>query len=341
MTEDRLLFENRVRDSITALRLVMPDVLMRERERAHTKWYAYRFMSPLEATKLFADLYRTAFKRYVRTHRDVGDAEAANGLGARIFGGPNSSLTELWNARQRADELGLPYNLLMDFSFDFAGRRKRKRAPRPGQLFDSGDAEIAWPLSLEKWIVDPLYLEVQRLSMPQYRNENYRSLPVQMEFHDYILESIEERVGAWGPKLAHHCLTRRHLPLSKAIKIVPKGAREYAVRHLRGELELITEQGRDTERLPDLSFAPACFGLPFAVQEASLECLACPLASSCSQAVRAVSEHMHDRHGVLSSLEHGRKMNTREKTKLRVRNHRKRKKGLLAEASPQPEMLSM
>lgn len=101
MTGNHHSFEDRLRDNITALRLVMPDVLMRERERAHTKWYAYRFMSPLEATKLFADLYRAAFKRYVRTHRDVSDADAANGLGTRIFGRPNSSLTEVWNARQR------------------------------------------------------------------------------------------------------------------------------------------------------------------------------------------------------------------------------------------------
>ena len=319
----------------------MPDVLKRERERAHTKWFAYRFMSPLEATKLFADLYRIAFKRYVRIHRDVGDAEAANGLGTRIFGGPSSSLTEVWNARQRADELGLPYNLLMEFSFDFAGRRTRKRAPRPGQLFDSGEAEIAWPINLEKWIADPLHVEIQRLSMPQYRNENYRSFPVQKEFHDYILESIEERVGAWGPKLAHHCLHRHHLPVSKAIKIVPKGARGSTVRHLRGELEFITDQSSGVERLPDVSFAPACFGLPFAAQDASPECLACPLSNSCSQAVHAVSEHLHNRHGVLSQLEHGRKMNTREKTKLRVRRHRNSKKSPLHEASPQPEMLPM
>ncbi|WP_156373597.1 hypothetical protein [Rhizobium sp. Leaf386] len=341
MPEYHSTFEDRVRDSITALRLVMPDVLMRERDRAHTKWYAYRFMSPLEATKLFADLYRTAFKRYVRTHRDAGDAEAANGLGTRIFGEPSSSLTEVWNARQRADELGLPYNLLMEFSFDFAGRRTRKRAPRPGQLFDSGEAEIAWPLELEKWIVDPLHVETQRLDMPQYRIENYRSFPVQMDFHDYILESIVERAGAWGPKLAHHCLSRHHLPVSKAIKVVPKGARRSAVRYLRSELELVTGNTSDAECLPDASIAPACFGLPFAAHEASPECLVCPLASLCSQAVRTVSEHMHSRYGVLSSLEQGRKENAKEKTKLRVRRHRDRRKNSLAVASPQPEMLPM
>ncbi|NTF63421.1 hypothetical protein [Rhizobium rhizogenes] len=341
MTEHHLSFEHRVRDNITALRLVMPEVLMRERERAHTKWYAYRFMSPLQATVHFADLYREAFKRYVRTHRDVHDADAAQGLGSRIFGGPSKSLTEVWNARQRADDLGLPYNLLIEFSFYFAGRRTRKRAPRPGQLFDSGEAGIAWPLELEKWIVDPLHLEVQRLSIPQYRNENYRSFPAQREFHDYILASIEERVGAWGPKLAHHCLSRHHLPIRKAIKLVPKGARASAIRHLRGELELSGGLNGEAERLPDIAIAPACFGIPFAVQEASLECLACPLAGLCSEAVRAASDDMHGRYGVLSPLQHSRKRNTNEKTKVRVRNWRAREAMRGFEGSQQPGKILM
>lgn len=341
MTGNHLSFEDRIRDNITALRLVMPEVLMRERERAHTKWYAYRFMSPLEATKLFADLYRTAFKRYVRTHRDVGDADAANGLGTRIFGRPNSSLTEVWNARQRADELGLPYNLLIEFSFHFAGRRTRKRAPRPGQLFDSGAGGIAWALELEKWIVDPLHLEVQRLSMPQYRHENYRFFPVQREFHEYILESIEERVGAWGPKLAHHCVSRHHLPISKAIKLVPKGARAIALRYLRGELELDYEQNGGNDRLPDIALAPACFGLPFAACVTSLECVECPLANLCSNAARAASDHMQGSYGALSPVQQNRKMKTNEKTRLRVRKCRAKKKMLGCEGTQAPEEIPM
>ncbi|MES5099256.1 hypothetical protein ABUK73_13585 [Agrobacterium sp. BA1120] len=341
MTGNNHSFEDRVRDNITALRLVMPDVLMRERERAHTKWYAYRFMSALEATKLFADLYRAAFKRYVRTHRDMSDADAANGLGTRIFGSPNSSLTELWNARQRADELGLPYNLLMDFSFDFAGRRTRKRAPRPGQLFDSGKAGIAWPIELEKWIGDPLHLEVQRLSMPQYQRENYRSLPVQDEFHDYILSSINERVGAWGPRLAHHCLSRRHLPISKAINLVPKAARKITVRYLRGELELDYEQNGRNDRLPDIALAPACFGLPFAKCVTSPVCVECPLANLCSSAVRAVSDHMHGSYGALSPIGHSRRQNTNEKTRLRVRKCRANKKMRGPEGTQPPEGIRM
>ncbi len=341
MTEDYLSFEDRVRDNITALRLVMPYVLMRERERAHSKWYAYRFMSPLQATVLFADLYREAFKRYIRTHRDAHDADAAQGLGTRLFGEPNRSLTEVWNARQRADELGLPYNLLFEFSFHFAGRRTRKRAPRPGQLFDSGNAGIAWPLELEKWIVDPLHQEVQRLSLPQYRHENYRSYPVQREFHDYLLAGIEERVGAWGPKLAHHCISRRHLPIGKAIRLVPKGARQLAIRHLRDELEFATGRNERAGRLPDIAIAPGCFGLPFAFEGTSPECKSCPLSQQCQGAVRTVSDHMHDRFGTLSPLERSRKKSTTETTRLRVQRFRARKKAGEHEGSPQPEEIAV
>lgn len=333
--------EDRVRDNITALRLVMPEVLLRERERAHTKWYAYRFMSPLQATTLFADLYRKGFQRYVSVHRDIHDADAAQGLSSRLFGAPNRSLTEVWNARQRADELGLPYNLLIDFGFHFAGRRTRKRAPRPGQLFDSGEAGIAWPLELGKWIVDPLHYEVQRLNMPQYRHENYRSFPVQREFHDYILESIVERVSAWGPKLAHHCVSRRHLPISRAIKVVPKGARKSAIRHIRDELGLISEQNGEMVHLPDIALAPACFGLPFATDETSPECMVCPLAGRCSLAGSAATKHMLDRYRSVSPLQQDQKKNTNEKTKLRVRRHREKKRSLHSETFPQPEVNPM
>jgi hypothetical protein len=341
VSENYSSFEDRVRDSITALRLVMPDVLVRERERAHTKWYEYRFMSPLEATTLFVNLYRKGFQRYIRTNRDIHDADAAQGLSSRLFGGPSASLTEVWNARQRADELGLPYNLLIEFGFHFAGRRTRKRAPRPGQLFDSGAAGVAWPIEFEKWIRDPLHYEVQRLDMPQYRHENYRSFPAQREFHDYILESIVERVSAWGPKLAHHCISRCHLPIKQAMRVVPKGARNSVVRYLRDELELVSKHSSETLRLPDIALAPACFGLPNAADETSTECMACPLAERCSVAGNAAMKHMLERYGSVSPIHQSRKKNKNEKTNLRVRRHRAKKNNQPSEAYSLPEPIPM
>jgi hypothetical protein len=50
------------RDTIEMSRLIMPDVIEREREFAHSKWFPYRFISPLRATKHFAALYRRAIR---------------------------------------------------------------------------------------------------------------------------------------------------------------------------------------------------------------------------------------------------------------------------------------
>lgn len=325
-------------DTIVAMRLIMPDVLERERELAHTKWFAYRFLSPLEATKLFAQLYRTGYKAYVRRNVDVDQAEKVNGLSTRIFSQASRSLTELWNARQRADALRLPYELLIEFGFEFAGRRRWKKAPRPAQLFGSKNSDVAWPIEIEKWLEDRLPLAAERLDwLPQYRVENYRGFPVQDEFRDYLLNLMKETTRPWSGKLERQCVTKRHLPFRLAMKLVPKAIRGSVVHHLRAEMEAGSEPVGHDERLPDVAFAPACFGIPFACDKSSQACAVCPVAELCSGTVERVSVLMQSRHGSLSPLEDRRKANTCEKTKLRVRKLRQRRKASGAGTPPQPE----
>lgn len=134
---------DRLVDNVGTIRTIMPDVLARERELANSKWFAYRFMSPLAATKLFADLYRKGVKAYVRKHRDIEEAEKANGIANNIFSQASGSLTQLWQARQKTDELGLPYDLLIDFGFHFASRRRWRHTPRPIQLLEARTPR--WP----------------------------------------------------------------------------------------------------------------------------------------------------------------------------------------------------
>ncbi|RVE99711.1 hypothetical protein CN172_01045 [Sinorhizobium meliloti] len=332
--------ESRLHETITAMRLVMPDVLERERELARVKWYAYRFMSPLEATRHFAELYKAGFKAYVRRERDLEEAERVQGLGTRIFGRPNSSLTELWKARQRADELCLPYDLLIEFGFHFAARRVWKNAPRPAQLFGSKDSDVAWPIEIEKWLEDRLPLAVERLDgLPQYRIENYRGFPVQDEFRGYLLDLMNETTGPWSRKLERQCVTKRHLPFRLAMRLVPKGMRASVIRHLRSEIEAGSGNACRNERLPDVAFAPTCFGIPVAHDKSSQACATCGVAELCSRTAKGISAHMLNRHGNLSPLEHSRKTNTREKTKLRVRKLRQRRKAANSGAGtpPQPE----
>lgn len=310
-------------DTIESFRLVMPSVLEGEREAAHSKWYGYRFMTPYEATKLFAKLYRVGFKNYIRREVDSNLAERVQGLGTRIFGRPNRSLTEVWNARQRADLLGLPYELLIEFGFWFASNYRWKNAPRPAQIFGSLNSDIAWPIEFEKWLMQRLPSVVNRLEgIPQYRKEHYRAFPVQDEFRSYLLETLEESEGNWAWKLERQCLTTQHLPLHLAMRSVPKGGRENVVRHLRSEIPNYGKE-RETTPLNDLELAPACYGIPGAYSANAKLCLECPLFARCAGAAQSVTDFMTDKHGSLSPLATNRLFNRREKTSARVRNHRR------------------
>lgn len=318
----------------TAMRLMMPEVLAKERKAAHTKWWAYRFMSPLEATSHFIDLYRAGLKNYVRAEYDLDLAEKMQGLSSRILGSPNRSLTEVWNARLRADELGVPYELLIEFGFHFASRRQWRKSPRPGQLFPSDKSEFAWAAEFEKWCEGRLDDATQRMDwLPQYRLEHYRGFPAQDAFREHLREVVGAVKGDYGAKLMVHSVTRRHLPLKDAIRAIPKPARPFAVRDLRSRLETNFGVEVPVEALPAIAVMPACFGIPFARDAASSECQACLAKRVCDEAIASVSAFMEKSNGTITPEADRRLMNKRANGRERARRFRARKKEALASSN--------
>jgi len=308
------------------MRLVMPDLLGHERELAHKKWFAYRFMTPLAATKLFAQLYCDGFKAYVRAHKDRDEAERVNGLSPHIFLRPSGSLTELWKARQRADELSLPYDLLIDFGFHFAGRRRWKQAPRPIQLFGSKGSEIAWPLEIEKYLEERLPMSVDRVSgLPQYRIEHFRDLPVQKEFRDYLIDHIRTSNQRWTARLSGPCVRERHVPLLAGLRLAPQNQRRGILSDVRADLESGLLVCAPNERLPEIAFVPACFGMPAAMDTTAATCGTCPLAGKCARMGAIVSAEMMNRHGSISRLKDDRDNKRKEGQRRRTARHRARK----------------
>lgn len=57
---DPVVFAKRLEDLIIARNLIMPGLLEREHELLTKKWFDYRFLSPLDATLLFGEIYRKA-----------------------------------------------------------------------------------------------------------------------------------------------------------------------------------------------------------------------------------------------------------------------------------------
>lgn len=317
---------DRLADIIGSIKLMAPPDLEHERELAHRKWFGYRFMSPLSATKHFAEVYRKGVQAYAHEHRDRELAERVQGLSRNVFLRPSASLTELWRARQRTDKLGLPYDLLVEFGMYFAGRRMWKHTPRPIQLFGSKRSDVAWPLELEKFLEERYPAALDRLEeLPQYRTENYRGLPVQEEFRAALIEQVNENERRWSIVLGRHCAETRHLPMLSTLKLVPSESRQGVVSDIRHDLKVGLLNPAPHVKLPLIAYAPGCFGMPHARDPQSPNCKSCPMNMTCEAVVLDVTKRMLDCHGTLSPLQDGRDGRRREKTRLRVAKHRLKK----------------
>jgi hypothetical protein len=322
-------------DTIRACRFIPPHVLAAERDLMPKKWFAYRFATPWHATQHFADLYREGFKSYNRFHKDALEAEKCKALPSRIFTHPNHYLTQLWQARQRADALGLPYELLIEFGFEFAGRRKRRRTPTPLQLFPTEEAAEAWWSELTKFLEMRLPVALSGLAgAPQYRTEHYRGLPAQDDLRAAIVDHVSEFTGLWSSKVGAVCVRERFLPLDTGIELVPENQRASVLSDIERDQELGMLVPEPLEKLAPLSFLPSCIGLPAARDTSSDACQACPNAESCGNLVKAVCGEMVRTYGSISPVKDAQDRKRRVGTRDRVRAYRARQREAQSLAEP-------
>ncbi|WP_421566338.1 hypothetical protein [Ochrobactrum sp. EDr1-4] len=327
MSKFHTTVQERLIDNTQAQKLIMPDLLAREREASQTKWYEYRFMSPLAATKHFAELYKTALKRYVRENQDAELADKVRGMSPDLFTKASASLTEFWNARLHADEMGLPYEILIEFGFHFASRRKWKHSPRPGQLFGSDNSKAIWWEMLEPFAKERIPLCFSNLNdLPQYHQKNYEGTPTQADFRSYIREVFVTQNRPWHHKFAKFCIEQQFLPVAVAIDCVPEDQRKSVVEIVRAECAQGILTAKPAVSLRWISNAPSCFGIPAAINHSSEQCTSCPFASKCTAIVSDITNQMQTRFGCLSPLEDSREQKRKEGQRRRTARHRANKR---------------
>ncbi len=316
-------------DTLATARLIMPDVLTKERELTTRKWFDYRFMTPLAATMHFARLYRSGLQDHVRTITDLGLAKNVRGVSIRVPNEPSTTFTQLWLARQKADELSVPYEIVIRFAFEFASRRKRNCPPRPIQLFANPKTEVAWQSQFEKYREGHLPLAIERSAgLPQYRVEHFKALPAQIAFRSFILDYSTSMIGDWSSKIRRECVEKRYLPVWDLMRLVPRHIRHSVVDDIRHDMRLGMLSIAPKETLPGIAFAPGCLGLPPAREATSPECSGCPFAERCERICAGVNGELIKQHGAASPVADRRLMNTRQKTLARVRKHRAKKTAL-------------
>lgn len=315
--------KRRIEAIVTSAKLISPELLTDERNLMTSKWYAYRFMSPLEATELFARQYREAFRGSFRQNVDAQSAGNVRGVAHLDRSKPSKTFTQVWKARQRADELGVPYREYLWFSFDFWTRRERRKLPQPNQLHPTGRSVASWTAAFNDWWEEGLEIFVGQLrGLPQYRIENYHALPAQDSFRAFLVDHAKSGRTSLGSIIRDRCIVEQQIPPEMFDgHFDPDILRRETERAVveRDDGLLIQEPAPQMDRS---DMWPACFGVPHARSETSPVCLQCPQSGDCIMVSEAVFKAMEQRFGTRDP----RKAKTRNDTRLRVAAHRARKK---------------
>src|SRR5690242_19007626 len=111
MSSDDEILRARIKDLVRAAEVVEKGRRQEERDLHHTKWFDFRFMSPVDATRQFAQHYEEQFKAAWRRNFDLEDAAKKRPLPSGDLLNTQNEWNAMWRARQAADVLGIPYEL--------------------------------------------------------------------------------------------------------------------------------------------------------------------------------------------------------------------------------------
>lgn len=309
----------RLKSLVDAARLLSADDLARESELVRTKWFEYRFISPMQATLLFRKAYEDVFKRAFRTYVDVERAGEVVGSGRLAFNTNPRERTQLWKARQRADEVGMRYEDYIELSFDFVMRRKRKKFPRPNQLHHSGKGEKLWLEDRDQAWAERIREEIVRVgNVPAYRIENYRGLEPQDAFRRFVVDRVRTVPVPINRAILRYSIEMVQVPPEAFKGIVPD---EQFDAQRQGALD--DARYYDTRPIPlpehgAEALWPSCFGLPHAADGSRVACSGCALIGKCRTTAEAILEKVVEQTGSRTPLA------DHKKNQARVRKQRQR-----------------
>lgn len=254
-----------------------------ENELMLSKWPAYRFMSPMAATRLFHKAYVEGYKEQHRITMDRDEADKLKIGGKLDYTKNNTHLTQVWCARQLADELGMPYPAYLEFCFDFASRRKRNNPPQPNQLGPSKkSADAWWALMDEYWTNERCRVELARMDpLPEYYVGFDRDLPAQNEFRRELLDIGADTDTLLGPFIASWVVVLNQL---SELECAPLGD-EAVARAVKDAHDEIESGMREVFVYPPFSpkeMRQACFGLPGVGTTTSEICEFCAQKKDCA-----------------------------------------------------------
>ena len=239
-----------------------------------TKWPAYRFTSPWDATMLYADAYREQF-RYTF------------GMGTEFVAEPGTQpFLTLWEMRQEADRWMMPYGELLRLAFSM-NRRDPVPYDRPHDRFSNLHANKNFKkkaMKNEAVISAILFFEDMG---PQYWTEAFAELPSQVKFRSDAVDATRKS-RSWIDTARHWMLRRKYLPddilrdeLDPRMGVALAEALQRAARDL-------FPKPFEYPGIEPYQLWQSCFGVRGAQRRAVASCFSCPVRDNCLKAVEII-----------------------------------------------------
>lgn|GEM_PF-6705723 len=242
-----------------------------EAELLQYSFVPYRYMSCYERTAMLAREFDKNYRNFAANHFALDYHGPARRWPSSWSDGEMSAL---WQVRQQADLLGMPYDFFVRSAFEACFRMGYRRCPQPNHLLQErvlkaveADFEKQGGRTARQGY-DPTQLE------PMFFAENYRGDPIQDAAHKDLLDKSQQfpdffKLGGliWRDKIVPERVAREQLGDAN----VDRALDGYIQLH---EREVSVSPGVATNP------KPGCFGIHSIVAE---PCKTCPVAEDCSE----------------------------------------------------------
>lgn len=227
----------------------------------------------------FAAAYRAARANFVAVEDPEGHGRNSSGRQFAVPKEPSRDFTTMWRVRQEADRFCIPYELYLEFCFDFAGRRKRRQVLQPNQCRPSATNYETWFDRFTLFLEDRASMELRRVAnVPQYDVRHYRGLPAQVSFVDYMETEMVISDRPWHDLIGTWSLERGLFPLMRYRRLLGADLREAIA---RAKATVLGARKASLPAIADEHFRQACYGLPSTYHKVKTQCRTCPQAQGC------------------------------------------------------------
>lgn len=273
------------------------DFLQEDAKLSASCWPAYLYLSPLERTRQFTTQYVQAFTHYAKRLMELRKVDSLCLIDPVLEHNAPANISSLWRARQKADELGIPYEkYLFPLIRHALEEEGHSRIPLPNQLYDIAQLTYVHD-QWEEWVRDGVF--TTREWDCRLKAVNFRGNLAQLHCHEVLLGLIGQSIG----RLEQFMLRDGLLP--EAI------ARE----RLGDELVQRALARHGSVSASNVSGTPAtyirpCLGL---IAERSPACAGCPFDTQCTRVAQAVDREMGRVYGSIDPRRDHKRMLARER----------------------------